>query len=157
MGPYYIFKSGFILFVAFIETLQMSYGPNIYLNETETNSILFYLKSKLNQTQHKTKDAPRGVFCGTYVVYDKCKNHLLHSREKYSTLLIKMQVIQKNPLLREDFSCFCLVPISRILCPNLSRGIAIYLGLPLLTSSSDSSTLSVDTILHKGKDLAVSP
>ncbi len=40
--------------------------------------------------------------------------------------------------------------------PNSVLQIVIYLGLLLLISSSDSSALSTDTILHSRKDLAVS-
>ena len=66
---------------------------------------------------------------------------------------------QKNPLLREDFSYFSLAPISRILYPDIKSKDS-NLSRPAITDKLKRFSLrprSESTILHRGKNLAVSP
>ncbi len=76
--------------------------------------------------QNKSPAFRRGL-CGTHVVYDKV-SLTSRSHNKYSIFVKIMQVQQKNPLFREDFSCLwsCIYKPNSVFRPkpedsNLSR------------------------------------
>ena len=97
-------------------------------------------------------------------VYDKCKSKsLLPHTHKMSIAYCKKNArkIEKSSLGREDFSCFwsCIYKPNSVIQPksdesNLSRsGITVRLK----RFSKPFSKKELGTILHRGKDLAVSP
>lgn len=67
-------------------------------------------------TNRKTKDAPRGVFCGTYVVTIKCENNLPLTNRVYHTSFKKASKMTYNRKIPSCEGIFHFWP--RIYKPN---------------------------------------